>query len=68
MVEALGPKMRERRSPYTIRRGVITYLLGTGIATPEELCRFFGWRTLTMPVVYDKRKSEDIARKFINII
>jgi integrase len=68
MVEALGPKMRGRRSPYTIRRGVITYLLGTAKATPEELCRFFGWRTLTMPVIYDKRKSEDIARKFVNII
>lgn len=68
LVEALGAKMKERRSPYAIRRGVITYLLATEKATPEELCRFFGWRTLTMPVIYDKRKSEDIARKFINII
>jgi integrase len=68
MVGALGQKGYAKRMPYAVRRGVITYLLETEKATPEELCRFFGWRTLTMPVVYDKRKSEDIARKFVNII
>jgi len=68
MVGALGQKGYAKRMPYAVRRGVITYLLETAKATPEELCRFFGWRTLTMPIVYDKRKSEDIARKFINII
>jgi len=68
MVGALGEKGYAKRMPYAVRRGVITYLLANVKATPEELCRFFGWRTLTMPIVYDKRKSEDIARKFTNII
>jgi integrase len=67
MVEALGEKGYAKRMPYAVRRGVITYLLETAKATPEELCRFFGWRTLTMPIVYDKRESEEIAKKFINI-
>jgi integrase len=67
IVEALGQKGYQKRMPYAVRRGIITYLLANVKATPEELCRFFGWRTLTMPVIYDKRESEEIAKKFINI-
>ena len=67
LLEALGPKMRERRSPYAIRRGVVSYLLEAKLATAEDLTKYFGWRSLTMPLIYDKRRAEELAKKFTNI-
>ena len=67
LVEALGPKMRGRRSPYTIRRGVVSYFLEAKLATAEDLTKYFGWKSLTMPLIYDKRRAEELAKKFTNI-
>jgi len=67
IIEALGYEACERACPYAIRRGIVSHLLETGKASIEDVTRFFGWRSPTMPTIYDKRHGVEIAEKFIDL-
>jgi integrase len=56
----------EKANPYSIRRGIISYLIDSGKASVEDINRWFGWRT-PMASVYDKRRSHEVAMKFVNL-
>ena len=67
IIGALGNRGYGRAAPYCIRRGIVSYLLESRRASAEDLCKWFGWRSPSMPLIYDKRRTEEIAKCFINI-
>jgi hypothetical protein len=67
IIGALGNQGYGRAAPYCIRRGIVSYLLESRRDSTEDLCKWFGWRSRSMPLIYDKRRAEEIAERFINI-